>query len=165
MQIKSINKSRADFFSAHNQCFNVSTLQNLFKKLNSEEFNRQFSSAEQCLKVIAEEKWKNGFVCRKCGHDNYCSGKSPFSRRCTRCKSDESATADTIFHRCRIPITDAFEIAYLVCGSPKISSYELSRRLETRQMTCWKFKKRIQECIEHGSGLHLFEMPEESSKL
>ncbi len=147
MQSNSINKSRADLFRAHNQGFNVATLQHLFKKLNSEEFNRQFSSSEQCLKVIAEEKWKNGFVCRKCGHDNYCSGKSPFSRRCTRCKSDESATADTIFHGCRIPITDAFEIAYLVCGAPKISSYELSRRLETRQMT----------------GLHLFEMPDGNS--
>jgi hypothetical protein len=130
----------------------------LFKNLDLAAFNQRFSSAEQCLKVIADEKWRDGYVCRSCGHTNYCIGKSPFSRRCTRCKHDESATAHTIFHRCRIPITDAFEIAWMVCGTPGISSYELSRRLETRQMTCWKFKKRIMECMAEGSGLHLFEL-------
>lgn len=138
------------------------SLAHLFKSLEMEEFNLQFSTAEQCLKVIADEKWQDGFECRKCGRTNYCQGKTPFSRRCTTCKTDESATAHTIFHRCRIPITDAFEIAYLVCGSPKMSSYELSRRLETRQMTCWKFKKRIMECIEHGAGLHLFDIPQKN---
>ncbi|MEA5111983.1 MAG: hypothetical protein VB072_16260 [Lentimicrobium sp.] len=130
----------------------------LFKNLDLAAFYQRFSSAEQCLKVIADEKWRDGYVCRSCGHSNYCIGKSPFSRRCTRCKHDESATAHTIFHRCRIPITDAFEIAWMVCGTPGISSYELSRRLETRQMTCWKFKKRIMECMAEGSGLHLFEL-------
>lgn len=134
------------------------SLAHYFKELDLGEFNARFSKPEQCLKAIADEKWRSGYVCRKCGHTNFCEGKTPFSRRCTRCKSDESATAHTIFHRCRIPITDAFEIAYLVCSSEKISSYELSRRLDTRQMTCWKFKKRIMECMEHGSGLHLFEV-------
>lgn len=134
----------------------------LFKAIDFQEFTNRFSDPEQCLSIIAEEKWHEGYICRKCGNTNFCIGKTPHSRRCTRCKTDESATAHTIFHRCRIPITDAFEIAYMVCGSPKISSYELSRRLETRQMTCWKFKKRIMECLERGSGLHLFDMPRQS---
>jgi len=132
-------------------------LSHLFKSINPAEFTSRFSDADYCLWVIASEKWRDGFVCRKCGHTNFCEGKTPHSRRCTRCKTDESATAHTIFHRCRIPITDAFEIAYLVCGYPGISTYELSRRLDTRQMTCWKFKKRILDCIERGSGLEMLE--------
>ncbi|MBW6489938.1 MAG: hypothetical protein K0B15_01975 [Lentimicrobium sp.] len=137
----------------------MGSLLHLFKNLEPKDFNHLFTSAEQCLKVIADEKWQHGFICRKCGHTNYCSGKTPHSRRCTKCKTDESATAHTIFHRCRIPITDAFEIAWMVCGTPKISSYELSRRLDTRQMTCWKFKKRIMECLAEGSGFHFFDLP------
>lgn len=131
----------------------------LFRELDQKAFKQRFADADMCLQVIAEDKWKNGYVCRKCGNTNYCPGKTPYSRRCTRCKSDESVTANTIFHHCRIPITDAFEIAYMVCGSPKISSYELSRKLETRQMTCWKFKKRIMECLEQGTGLYLYDFP------
>jgi len=103
---------------------------------------------EKCLEYIAGEKWRDGFTCRKCGHTNYCAGKKPFSRRCTRCKHEESASAHTIFHGCHLPITQAFQLAYQVCQDPGISSYELARQLDTRQMTCWKLKKRMRECIE-----------------
>jgi hypothetical protein len=81
--------------------------------------------------------------------------KKPYSRRCTRCKHEESATAHTIFHGCHLPISEAMEIAYTVCGDPNVSSYELSRKLERRQMTCWKFKKKILECIETRGELKL----------
>ncbi|MBN1339541.1 MAG: transposase [Bacteroidales bacterium] len=113
--------------------------------INPENF---FTSEENCLEYIAQEKWKGGFVCRKCGHTNYCKGRKPASRRCTRCKTEESATAHTIFHHCRIPLAEAFRIVYLVCNDPEISSYEISRELDRRQMTCWKFKKKVMECIE-----------------
>jgi hypothetical protein len=126
-----------------------------FKELDITTFSGVFSDEEQCLSFIASEKWKEGFVCRKCGNTNYCEGKKLFSRRCTRCKHEESATAHTIFHGCHLPITEAFQIAYTVCGDPGISTYELSRRLERRQMTCWKLKKKIMECIERKGRLEL----------
>src|SRR5512138_2863172 len=106
-----------------------------FKKLDSKKFKSLFSTDEGCLEFIAETKWKEGFICRNCGHTNYCSGRTPYGRRCTRCKKEESATAHTLFHRCHIPITEAFRIAYLVCNDPKVSSYELSRQIDLRQMT------------------------------
>ena len=121
------------------------------------EFETTFSTDENCLKFLAEEKWKDGFVCKKCGHTNYCSGKTPFSRRCTRCKHDESATAHTIFHRCKIGLAEAFRIAYTVCSKPGISTWELARTLEKRQMTCWKFKKKITECIEKNGDFQVIE--------
>jgi two-component system, sensor histidine kinase LadS len=106
-----------------------------------------FPDENSCLEFLAEFKWKHGFTCRKCGHENYCKGKRPFSRRCTRCKTEESATAHTIFHRCKIPLSEAFRLAQVVCVNPAISSYEISRLFEIRQMTCWKFKTRILECL------------------
>ena len=115
-----------------------------------EKFNSLFSDADSCYKFLAEQKWPNGFLCRKCGHRNYCKGRRPYSRRCTKCKSEESVTAHTIFHRCRIPITTAFKIMYTVCKNPDISSYKLSEEFDKRQMTCWKFKKRVVECKEAG---------------
>lgn len=129
----------------------------IFKDIDIKEFDANFTSDYICLEFLANQKWKDGYSCRKCGHSNYCSGKSPFSRRCTRCKKEESATAHTMFHRCHIPLTDAFQIAYLVCNSPGISSYELSRKLEIRQMTCWKFKKKISECIDKSDEFTMAE--------
>ncbi|HRY33495.1 MAG TPA: IS1595 family transposase [Bacteroidales bacterium] len=123
-------------------------LDGLFRKIELPDFQRLLEDEDSAYALIAAEKWKEGFVCRHCGHTNYCLGKSPHSRRCTRCKREESATAHTIFHKCKINLREALQIAYMVCHSPAMSSYELSRRVEIRQMTCWKFKKKIMECLE-----------------
>ncbi len=131
-----------------------------FNNIKKIEFSEIFHNEESCLKFLANEKWEKGFVCRKCGHTNYCKGKKPYSRRCTKCKAEESATAHTVFHRCRIPLTDAFKITYMVCHSPDISTYEISRKIEIRQMTCWKFKKKIVECIDDRGDLDLLQKVE-----
>ena len=123
--------------------------------ITPEQLEEVLVDEERCLAYIAEEKWKEGYVCRKCGHDNYCKGKKPYSRRCTRCKHEESATAHTIFHGCHLPLTQAFRLAYQVCNDPSVSTYELARRLDTRQMTCWKLKKRMLECIELKGRLYI----------
>ena len=119
------------------------------KSLDIESLAKNFSTTEDCLGFLAGKKWENGFVCKTCGHTNYCRGKTSFSRRCTRCKHEESATAHTIFHRCHIPLTEAFRIVSMVCHNPEVSTYELSRQVELRQMTCWKLKSRLMECIKN----------------
>jgi two-component system, sensor histidine kinase LadS len=114
-----------------------------------------FATDEACLQLIAEQKWAQGFACRKCGNTNYCHGKSPYSRRCTRCKHEESATSHTIFHRCRVALPEAFRIMYMVCNDPGISSYEISRQMELRQMTCWKLKSKLLDCIKDKGEIDL----------
>jgi len=140
-------------------------LKKLFENIDIKEFDIRFSSDEQCLKFLVDSKWKNGFVCRKCGHTNYCNGQTLYSRRCTRCKSQESATAHTIFHRCKIPIQEAFKITFLVCTQPDISTYEISRRLDIRQMTCWNLKKKISECIDERGDLSVVQKEEIKQKI
>jgi len=119
-----------------------------FKTIKIDNFDNCFPDEESCLEFLAGQKWKEGFVCRKCGNTNYCSGKTPYSRRCTRCKHEESASSHTVFHNCRIPLNKAFKMAFMVCHAPDISTYKLSHEVHIRQMTCWKFKTRIVECIE-----------------
>jgi hypothetical protein len=99
-------------------------------------------------------KWNDSFECRKCGNSNFCPGKTPHSRRCTKCKSEESATAGTLFHNCKFPISKAFYIAFQVCkGNESISTYEFARRLSLRQMTCWNFKSKISAALESLSQI------------
>ena len=126
----------------------------LFKQEISEEKAQElFNDSEKVLEFIADIKWKNGYVCRNCGHTNYCEGKTHASRRCTRCKKEESATANAIFHNIKFPINKAFYIAYNVCVlNNEFSSYNYSDQLGLNQMTCWKFRKRIQTCITKLEG-------------
>jgi two-component system, sensor histidine kinase LadS len=123
------------------------------EEISPEIANELFNDSEKVLKFISDVKWKDGFVCRNCGHTNYCEGKTPSSRRCTRCKKEESAAANTIFHNVKFPINKAFYIAYNVCVlGNDISSYNYSDQLGLNQMTCWKFRKRIQNCIAKLEG-------------
>ena len=127
----------------------------IFKKeLTQKQLDLLFSSEDECYRFLAGVKWEKGFICRKCGNTNYCPGKTPHSRRCTKCKKEESAAADTIFHNCKFPVNKAFYIAYNVCkGKEDLSSYELARRLTLRQMTCWNFQTRIRNFLKQMDSL------------
>ena len=116
-------------------------------------FREAFPTDDSCLNFLAALKWKDGFKCRKCGNTNYCGGKQLTSRRCTRCKKEESATANTVFHRCKFSLQKAFEIVLLTCRSYDISSYKVSDMLDLRHMTCYSFQKKVSNCLvgEEGS--------------
>ena len=129
------------------------------KHLDIESFVEKFSTPEDCLHFLADKKWENGFVCKKCGNTNFCKGKTLYARRCTRCKHEESAIAHTIFHRCHIPLTEAFRIVYMVCSNPSVSTYEISRQIELRQMTCWKLKSRLMECLKNKGEVDILNDP------
>ena len=49
----------------------------IFKnELSKEQLDELFQSDEKCLEFLADLKWSEGFVCRKCGNTNYCPGKT-----------------------------------------------------------------------------------------
>jgi hypothetical protein len=122
--------------------------------LSQETLEQMFQHDEKCLEFLADIKWANGFVCKKCGHTNSCPGPEPFSRRCTKCKAKETATNGTIFHGIKFPISKAFYIAYHVCKRKEdLSTYEYARRLALRQMTCWNFKNRITSALAGMNSL------------
>lgn len=123
-----------------------------------EDLQELFSNDESCYRFLADIKWEKGYICRKCGNNNYCEGKTPYSRRCTRCKAEESAAAGTIFHNCKFPLHKAFYIAYNVCrGKEELSTYEFARRLSLRQMTCWNFRKKIKDAVSDMEHLSVSE--------
>jgi hypothetical protein len=126
----------------------------ILKAIHVNKIEDLFDDDMKCLEYLAYLKWNNGFKCRKCEHTNYCKGKIPYSRRCTRCKNEESATAQTIFHHSKFPISKAFNIVYQVFKNGNaISSHDLARQLSLRQMTCWKFKDKVMKKIELKSRL------------
>ena len=121
-----------------------------FKGVNSIKFYKAFSTDEDCYRYLADIKWgETGFICRKCGHTKYYKGVKPFSRRCMKCKYDESPTAGTMFDKCKFPLLLAFHIAFKISTKKKgMSSLELSQEFELRQKTCWEFKWKIQQAMQ-----------------
>lgn len=121
-----------------------------FTGVNSIKFNRRFKDDVDCYKYLASIKWNDeNFNCRKCGNDKYCKGKKPFSRRCIKCRYDESPTSGTMFDKCKFSLLIAFHIVFKISTKKKgMSSVELSREFELRQKTCWEFKWKIQQAMQ-----------------
>jgi len=120
-----------------------------FIGVNSITFNKRFTTDADCYEYLSLIKWEDGFVCRKCNYDKYYKGKKPFSKRCLRCKYDESPTAGTMFEKLKFPILLAFHIAFKISTKKKgMSSLELSQEFELRQKTCWAFKLKIQQAMK-----------------
>ena len=122
---------------------------NQFLGVNSIKFHKAFSTDEDCYRYLSEIKWDKKYQCKKCGHTKFYKGVRPFSRRCMKCKYDESPTAGTMFDKCKFPLLLAFHIAFKISTKKKgMSTLELSQEFELRQKTCWEFKWKIQQAME-----------------
>lgn len=122
----------------------------MYKGTDLLEFIKTFSKENDCLKYLAEIKWPNKeYSCKKCGHTNYCKGKQNYSRRCTRCKYDESPIAGTLFERIGFSLLRAFHIIYALSVRKKgISSYEIESEFSISQDTCWAFRNKVQSVMK-----------------
>ncbi|HYG38470.1 MAG TPA: 7TM diverse intracellular signaling domain-containing protein [Cytophagales bacterium] len=129
------------------------------KNMNYSEFKVIFPNELSCFRYLEQEKWKHGFICKKCENAKFISGKGKFDRRCTRCGYNESPTAFTIFHGIKFSIEKAFYILHLVITErDDLTIDEISQTLELRRNTCWNFKNKISKIIKkHGKDKEYYE--------
>lgn len=120
----------------------------LSKEVDFGEFSQIYPDKDSCLSFLADLKWTNGYQCRRCGHEKYCDGREPYSRRCTKCRYVESATAYTLLQKCKFSTVKAFYAIFLLhTHNGNYSSQELSRVLDLRQGTCWSFSQKVVEAM------------------
>lgn len=90
----------------------------------------------------------------KCSGKTYGKGRDWHYRRCKSCGHDESATAGTLFEKCKLGLLKAFEIGFRVSVRKKgMSSCELSKEFSCQQRSAWLWKAKIQEAMK-SSGRH-----------
>lgn len=128
----------------------------MFTGMNLLEFTKRFQTDADCISYLKEIKWKDGTRCSKCDSEEFWKGKCSNNIRCKKCGYEESPTAGTLFHKIKFPLLKAFHICYRVSVSKKgMSSWELSRELGLRQMTCWAFRRKIQEAMASSESFPL----------
>jgi hypothetical protein len=121
----------------------------ILKGLSRRDFRERFGTKEQCLLYLSAVKWADGFVCFRCKNSTFSKGKKELNRRCTRCGYDESPTSNTLFHKQKFGIENAFEMAYDIATSKKgANSIWLAERHGVRQTTAWLFRRKVQEAMK-----------------
>lgn len=120
-----------------------------FAGVNSITFHQRFKTEADCLEYLSLLKWEQGYSCKRCENNSYCSGKKPFNKRCTKCRYDESPTAGTMFDKVKFSLLIAFHIVFKISTKKKgMSSLELGQEFELRQPTCWAFKWKVQQAMQ-----------------
>jgi transposase-like protein len=80
-----------------------------------QDFDKWFSSENDCLEYIATLRWPQGFVCPGCGEKSEnpsLMGRGLFL--CRKCKRQTSITAGTLFHRSHKPLRTWFLAIWFV---------------------------------------------------
>ena len=109
------------------------------------EFQAWFATDADCLDYLAWLRWRDGFICPSCGHEEGRRlGDGRF--KCSACSTRSSVTAGTIFDRTRTPLTVWFTACWMFAtGKDGISALSLKRVLEIGSyQTAWAMLHRRQ---------------------
>jgi transposase-like protein len=79
------------------------------------EFDRWFTTEEQCREYLVSLRWPAGFQCSTCGSADAWLTKRGLMH-CRKCDHQASVTAGTVFHRTRKPLRLWFQVMWWVTG-------------------------------------------------
>lgn len=120
----------------------------IFKGQNLLEFSDRFKTDENCKEYLAKIKWNDGFECLKCGHKRS-QVRKDFSRTCNICSHQESATANTLFHKVKFGVRKAFFIVFEMGTSTKsISASYAAVRFGITEKTARLFMHKVREAMQ-----------------
>ena len=126
------------------------------------DYQKQFSTEEDCYNYLFKHRWPNGFVCPKCGGIEYYMLYQHKRFQCRRCRHQTSLTAGTVFHKLRQPLRILFMAVYLIATSKKgLSAMELRRKLGIKgYKTAWLLMHKIRTAMASSGKFLLNRMVE-----
>ncbi len=96
---------------------------------NQIEFEKMFTTEEQCLDYLKELRFLKGYSCRKCQHNEYWHNNRGIMV-CKNCKNELSITSGTIFHRSKLPLVVIFRaLWWMVAQKNGVSAVGIQRVL------------------------------------
>ncbi len=97
--------------------------------VNQIEFEKMFTTEEQCLDYLKELRFPKGYSCRKCQHNEYWLNNRGIMV-CKNCKNELSITSGTIFHRSKLPLVVIFRVLWwMVAQKNGVSAVGIQRVL------------------------------------
>lgn len=99
------------------------------------QFHKMFPFNKFCKIRLFKWKWPNGYICEKCGNDEYYyhNNRNLYQCKNAKCKYQASLTAGTIFHKSRTPLIVWFYIIFVIGLSNNNKWLPLSHFIQFRE--------------------------------
>lgn len=112
------------------------------------EFEHWFRTEEACRDYLFKLRWPDGFTCPLCERRGAWT-MSGSIYRCQKCRRDVSVTADTIFHRSRLPLRSWFRIVWWATNQKSgLSALGLQRMLGLGSyQTAWTSLQKLRRAM------------------
>jgi len=111
------------------------------------DFQDKFPTEQICWDYLVNMRWPDGINCSSCDKSKLDFIKTRKIFECRRCRKQIYATADTIFHRSRVPLRKWFWAIFLMATSKKgVSMLYLQKQLgigsyRTAWLMCHKIRQ------------------------
>jgi transposase-like protein len=117
------------------------------------EFEERFGSEDACYAYLAEQRWRDGFRCPRCGEGRAWTLARRRLLECKGCGHQASVTAGTVYHRTRRPLRLWFKAMLLItCQHSGISARSLRRQLGLGSyQTAWTWLHKLRRAIVRPS--------------
>ena len=116
---------------------------------NLAEFQRRFTTDDECRRYLIDCRWPEGYLCPRCGRAQAYELSTRGLLQCKSCRHQVSVTAGTVLHRTRVPLHLWFSAAYLMTThTPGFSAVQLQRQLGlTRYETAWTMLQKLRRAM------------------
>ncbi len=113
------------------------------------QFQETFPDETSCAAFLLERRWPEGFVCPGCGEQRAAALKSrAYTYECLGCGRQTSATAGTVMHRSKLPLTTWFWAAHLMAThSNGMSARQLEDQLGVTCKTAWLLTQKLRRSM------------------
>lgn len=116
-----------------------------------------YATRESCLALLEKLRWPNGVSCIRCGHAKVYKIEDRCIYECAECRYQFSATAGTIMHDSRLPLTKwILAIALMTNARKGVSACQVSRDLHVTYKTAWYLCHRIRRAMREMAWLEKF---------
>ena len=116
------------------------------------EFEQLYGTEKSCRETLLKMRWPKGFVCPKCGKDKGWGCHERPLIECASCGYQASATAGTMFHSAKLPLSTIFRIVYhIVAEKSGSNACAIQRQFGVSYPTASVWRRKMRD-IMVGSG-------------
>jgi len=124
----------------------------IFKGQDLLAFAERFKTDNDCKAYLSNIKWKETYICVKCGH-TASQIRKDYSRTCNKCSHTESSSANTLFHKVKFGLRKAFFICFEMATTTKsLSASYMAVRYTVTERTARLFMHKVREAMKSSSN-------------